>query len=41
MKNLKVNIPDKNYEIKIENGLFHKVGEMIKDIYEGNRTRWN
>jgi len=37
MKNLKVNIPDKNYEIKIENGLFHKVGEMIKDIYEGNK----
>ena len=32
-----MNIPDKNYEIKIENGLFHKIGEMIKDIYGGKK----
>jgi len=37
LKNIKVNIPDKNYEIKIEKGLFNKIGEMIKNIYGGNK----
>ncbi|MBC8062884.1 MAG: 3-dehydroquinate synthase [Clostridiaceae bacterium] len=37
MKNIKVNIPDKNYEIKIENGCLNKIGEMIKNIYDGKK----
>ena len=37
MKNIVVNIPSKEYEIKIENGLFNKIGEIIKDIYGGSK----
>jgi len=35
LKNIKVSIPNKNYDIKIESGLFGKIGELIKDIYGG------
>lgn len=37
MKNLKVNIPGKEYNIYIQNGLIDKSGEMIKEVYGGEK----
>ena len=37
MKSLKVNIPGKEYDIFIENGLIDKSGEMIKSIFDGEK----
>lgn len=37
MKNLKVNIPGKEYNIYIQNGLIDKSGEMIKEVFGGEK----
>jgi len=37
MKTLSIEIPDKNYDIIIENGLFNKFGSEIREIYKGSK----
>lgn len=37
IKNLKVNIPDREYDIRIGNGIIKDSGKMIREIYSGDK----
>ena len=38
MQTLRVNVPNREYDIKIENGLLAQAGELIKEVFNGERV---
>ena len=37
MKNLRVNLPGRSYDIRIEHGLLRRAGEEIRTVYQGEK----